>query len=70
MAIKSFNSLTAKRVPAGTNNSLLEDFLLAKHKHTNWSRFPLQRRGFDGQKYRAPQEPLHKELDEAVVEVV
>jgi len=32
---KTFNSLTAKSVPAETNNSRLEVFLLAKHlKHT------------------------------------
>ena len=29
------NGLTAKSVPAGTKNSRLEGFLLAKHKHTN-----------------------------------
>ncbi len=29
------NSLTAKSVLAGTKNSHLEGFLLAKHKHTN-----------------------------------
>jgi len=27
--------LTTKSVPAGTKNSRSEDFLLAKHKHTN-----------------------------------
>ncbi len=31
----TFNSLTPKSVPAGTKNSRLEGFLLAKHKHTN-----------------------------------
>ena len=31
----TFNSLTAKSVLAGTKNSRLEGFLLAKHKHTN-----------------------------------
>ena len=32
---KCINSLTPTCVPAGTKNSLSEDFLLAKHKDTN-----------------------------------
>jgi len=49
---KFINSLTPKSVLAGTENSRVEGFWLAKHKHTNIlttiEPFHLQRHGFDG----------------------
>jgi len=56
------NSLTPKSVPAGTKNSHLEGFWLAKNTRTQtsspwWSRFPLQRHGFDGRAFTTPGSP-------------
>jgi hypothetical protein len=69
------NSLTPKSVPAGTKNSRLEDFFLAKHtshKHPHHDE-PFSRLAawFLWTKIPHPQdcqEPLQKGLDEAIIE--
>ena len=68
----SFNSLTPKCVLMGMKNSLLEDFLLAKHKDTNiptmMEPFPPPAAWFWWTSVHHPREPTRKGLDEAVVE--
>jgi hypothetical protein len=72
LVIKSVNSLTAKCVPAGTKNSLLEDFLLAKHtsnKHPHHDEpFSPLASWFPWMNISHPWEPLWKGLDEAAIE--
>jgi hypothetical protein len=64
-----FNSLTAKCIPAGTKNSLSEDFLLASHKHPHHDEpFPPSSAMVLMEEHTPPREPLCKGLDEATVE--
>ena len=65
------NSLTPISIPAGTKNSCLEGFLLAKHKDTNiptmMEPFPPPAAWFWWMSIHHPREPTRKGLDEAVV---
>ena len=70
-----FNSLTPKSVLAGTKNSHVEGFWLAKHKNTNipthhdGAVFPSSGMVFMDEHTAPPggREPLRKGLDEAAV---
>jgi hypothetical protein len=66
------NSLTPKSVPAETKHSRLEDFLLAKHKHTNiptmMEPFAPPASWFCRSSIPHPQEPLRKGLAKASIE--
>ena len=68
----AFKSLTATSVLAGTKNSRLEGFLLAKHKHTNiptmMEPFPPPAPWFWWMNISHHREPLCKGLDETAVE--
>ena len=67
-----FNSLTPISIPAGTKNSLSEDFLRAKHKSTNiptmMEPFSSPAAWFLWTSVPHPREPTRKGLDKAVVE--